>query len=174
MKNVQTVSRIIIGIALVALLLIGSARPPASLSPPSNFTDPGVAALNAEGKFLYNYGSFSEARTFFHSAARAADAAGDDRAAAMNRNNAGAAELVLMQYGEALKDFTEAQRRAEKAHQLQPLLFSFNNLASLYVQIGQADNAIRVVRDALDGPAGHIDEAVRARLLKENNRGCSW
>ncbi len=167
------ISYVVIGGALTALLLNAACQPSASLTLVPTFPDPGAAAANSEGQRLSALGRYVDARTFFISAARLADAAGDGRAAAMNHNNAGAVELVTMQYGEALKDFAEARRIAEASHQPVPLFYSLNNLASLYVQTGQAENALRVAREALSGPVSHTNELLHAKLLCQMSNALS-
>jgi CHAT domain-containing protein len=70
-----------------------------------------------------------------------------------------------MQFGQALNDFSVARRTAESARKMRPLIFTQNNLASLYIHMGQPEEAVRVAREALAGPAGHADAAMRGKLL---------
>ena len=46
-----------------------------------------------------------------------------------------------------------------------PLIYALNNLASLYLQMGQPDRALRIAQDALAGPAGHAHAGTRAKLF---------
>ena len=164
MRIRHTIS-VLSGFALSALLVNCSAERPAFVPLPAPLRDPGATALNAEGRRLYSNGRYLESRSFFLMAAQLADAAGDDSASAMNRNNVGTAEMVTGQFAEAMKDLNEARRLAQTSGQMRPLLFCMDNLANLYIQIGQPDNAVRVAREGLDGPAGHADAGERAMLL---------
>ena len=155
----------IIGATLIALLLQGSTRNAAN-SPALAVrgSDP-IARLNAEGKRLFAQARYFDARESFQAAAVLARDAGDAHRASMNWNNAGACSVATMQFGVAMKHFTLARRTAESSHQLVPLAYTLNNLASLYIHMGQPENALRIARGALDGPAGNADNSMRARLL---------
>jgi len=147
----------IIGSTLFALLLTGSSRTVAS--------SPQTALLNAQGVSLYSAASFQQARDLFHSAAALAQSLGDERSAAMNWNDAGACSVATMQFRQALDDFSLARRTAEAAGKMRPLIFTLNNIASLYLRMGEPAEAVRIARQALDGPAGHADPVMRAKLL---------
>ena len=155
----------VVASTLIALLLNGSSQHLAPLNLANTFSDPGIAALNIDGRRLLTLGRYLDARNSFFLASRIGDATGDRRASAMNRNNAGAMELLTLQYGEALRDFTEARRIAEAHGQVVPFLMSMNNLANLYIATGQPENALRVAREALDGPNGNSNQDYRAKLL---------
>lgn len=156
MPNLVTTGAII-GSTLFALLLTGSFRTVAS--------SPQTALLNDRGRKLFAAARFQEARHSFRSAARLAHSLGDERAAAMNWNNAGGCSVITMQFRQALDDFALAKRTAESARELRPLIYTLNNTASLYLRMGEPDEAVRIAREALDGPAGHADAAMRAKLF---------
>lgn len=147
----------IIGSTLFALLLTGSSRTVAS--------SPQTALLNAQGVSLYSAARFQQARDLFHCAAALAQSLGDERSAAMNWNDAGACSVATMQFRQALDDFSLARRTAEAAGKMRPLIFTLNNIASLYLRMGEPAEAVRIARQALDGPAGHADPVMRAKLL---------
>ena len=123
--------------------------------------------LFTQGQRLYASADYVAAHRAFLEAAAFAHQAGDESKAAFDWSNAGACSVQTMQFGPALKEFLHAQKVAQDAHQLRPLLFTLNSLASLYIQTGQYDNAVRTAREALNGPAGHADEDVRGRLVCE-------
>ena len=150
---------------LIALALQGSRQHSGPLNLTHTFPDPGITALNFDGQQLSTLGRYLDARNSFFWAARIGDAIGNHRASAINRNNAGAVELVTQQYSEALKNFTEARRIAEAHGQAIPFLMSMNNLANLYIATGQPENALRVAREALDGTSGNSSRDLRAKLL---------
>ena len=158
----------IIGSTLMALSLAGSYRNPASFS---KLTDPAVLAeatrLHALGKTAFTDGRYQDAIESFHAAALAAARAGSARDAAMNWSNAGFSAEAAMQYGPALHDLNLAKETAQASGEMVPLIYSLNNLASLYLQMGSPGDALRISSDALSGPAGHADAGTRARLLYE-------
>jgi CHAT domain-containing protein/tetratricopeptide (TPR) repeat protein len=158
----------LIGSVLIALLLTGSSKHSAtSLAPVPSLSDAGVFALNAEGKRLAASSRLADARALFLMAAAVADSAGDARAAAMNRNNAGFCEVATMQYAAAFRHLSEARDIAEKSGQMVPLIYTLNSIASLYVAIGDYESALSVARAALHGPAGRADAAMRALLMAQ-------
>ena len=156
----------IIGSTLMALSLAGSNRNPASFS---KLPDPVVLAeatrLHALGKVAFSDGRYQDARQAFLSAASTAMRAGSFRDAAMNWSNAGFSAEVAMQYGPALHDLNLARDTAQASGEMVPLIYALNNLASLYLQMGAPQDAIRIAGDALDGPAGHANAAMRAKLF---------
>jgi CHAT domain-containing protein/tetratricopeptide (TPR) repeat protein len=156
----------IIGSTLMALSLAGSYRNPASFS---KLPDPVILAeatrLHALGKVAFSDGRYQDARQTFLSAASAAMRAGSPRDAAMNWSNAGFSAEVAMQYGPALHDLSLARDTAQASGQMVPLIYALNNLASLYLQMGAPHDALRIAGDALDGPAGHANAAMRAKLF---------
>jgi CHAT domain-containing protein/tetratricopeptide (TPR) repeat protein len=155
-----------IGSTLLALLLSGSSRKAAI---PTILPDSHAAAemkrLYTEGARLYASGEYSRARQAFLQAADFAHQAGDESKAAFDWNNAGSCSIRTMQFGAALVQLKRARQIAEAAQQSRPLIFSLNSLATLYMQIGQFNQAILTAREALNGPAGHADADIRARLL---------
>ena len=153
----------IIGSTLIAILLTGLTRHAASSV--SKAESPEIGIRNKEGKRLFAAARYIEARDAFRSAAELADRTGCPRAAAMNLNNAGLCSLVSLQFQTALRDFGRARSIAESSNELRALIFTLNSLASLYIQMGQPENAVRVSREALSGPAGHADADNRAKLL---------
>ncbi|MDE3196849.1 MAG: CHAT domain-containing protein [Acidobacteriota bacterium] len=123
--------------------------------------------LNAEGRRFFANGDYSEAHASFLSAVSAANRIGDRRDSALNWNNAGSSSLHAMQYRTALSELTRARAIAEAAQEPRPLSFALNNLASLYLHIGERDQAIATARAALRDAAGSIDRGNRARLQCE-------
>ena len=85
----------------------------------------------------------------------------------MNWSNSGFSAEAAMQYGPALHDLNLARETAQASGEMVPLIYSLNNLASLYLQMGSPGDALRISSDALSGPAGHADAGTRARLLYE-------
>src|SRR5207244_1300151 len=60
---------------------------------------------------------------------------------------------------------TRARTTAETSGLMEPLLYSLNNLASLYLQLGSFETSLQISRDALSGPASHANAAMHAKLL---------
>jgi len=123
--------------------------------------------LYAEGARLFASAEYARARQAFLQAADFAHQAGDESKSAFDWNNAGSCSIRTMQFGAALEELKHAQHMAESAGLLRPLIFTLNNLASLYIHMGQFSQAILTAREALNGPAGHADADTRARLLCE-------
>ncbi|HVW86407.1 MAG TPA: CHAT domain-containing protein [Bryobacteraceae bacterium] len=152
---------------LIALLLTGSTGKPAA-TPSTDLHSTAadeVRRLNLRGKQLFRLASYGEAHDVFLSAAVLAEKANIPHDAAANWNNAGYCSEHRLQFRTALDELLKAQRIAEASREYGPLLFSLDNLASLYIQMGQPQNAARIARDALDGPAGHADPRARAGLI---------
>jgi CHAT domain-containing protein len=156
----------IIGSTLMALSLAGSYRNPAN---PLKLPNPAILAeatrLHALGKAAFTDGRYQDARESFRAAASAAIRAGSARDAAMNWSNAGFSAESAMQYGPALQDLNLARDTARASGEMVPLIYALNNLASLYLQMGSPRDALRISGDALDGPAGHANAGMRAKLL---------
>lgn len=158
----------IIGSTLMALSLAGSIRNTANqFKTPDPAFLAEVTRLHALGKTAFTDGRYEDAIESFHAAALAAARAGSARDAAMNWSNAGFSAEAAMQYAPALHDLQLAKETAQSSGEMVPLIYSLNNLASLYLQMGSPRDALRISRDALAGPAGHADAGTRARLLYE-------
>jgi CHAT domain-containing protein len=156
----------LIGSTLMALSLVGSYGSPAN---PSKHSDTvlraEVARLHELGKSAFSEGRYQDAREAFRAGAAGAARAGSPRDAAMNWSNAGFSSVAAMQYGAALQDLTRARETAETAREPIPLAYALNNLASLYLQMGAPDRALRIARDAMSGFAGHADAGMRGKLF---------
>ena len=155
----------IIGSTLIALLLSGSSRNPAS-SPTQAGTlfSAEVARFNKQGQSLFAEGHYRDARAAFMLAASRAQLAGMARETAVNWNNAGASSVAALQYKVALSDFARARQLAESSRQYAPLASTLNNLASLYLQMGEPEAALDIARSALDGPTADAVPGGRAKL----------
>jgi CHAT domain-containing protein/tetratricopeptide (TPR) repeat protein len=129
-----------------------------------------VHRLRELGKSAFAEGRYQDAHEAFASAANAATRIGSPYDAAMNWSNAGYSALAGMQYRPALENLLRARSIAEKSGEMKPLIFALNNLASLYLQMNQPANALRIAEDALSGPAGHADAAKRGQLLLQQAR----
>jgi CHAT domain-containing protein len=70
----------------------------------------------------------------------------------MNWNNAGAAALARLDFRGALPYFLKARQIAEASRLRVPFLFTMNNLASLYLEMGDPQAAMRVAKEALTAP----------------------
>ena len=141
----------IFGSALVAFSLCGSTwRPSRNIKPAST----AEIALYNEGHRLYIAGEYTLASQVFRSAALRAEIDGSPRQAAMNWNNAGVAALDRLDFRNALPNFLKAKWMAEAAGLRQPLAITLNNLAGLYLQMGDPEAAMRIARDGLSGALG--------------------
>jgi CHAT domain-containing protein len=158
----------LIGSTLIALLLSGSSRQSATApQSPDSYASAEMKRLYAEGARWFASADYPRAHEAFLQAAVFAHQAGDESKAAFDWTNAGSCSILTMQLGRALRELDHARQIAGAAHQLRPLIFTLNTLASLYIHMGQFENAIVVAHEALQGPAGHADEDTRARLLCE-------
>jgi tetratricopeptide (TPR) repeat protein len=141
----------IFGSALVAFLLCGSTWRPSSIIPKP--ASPAELALSSEGRRLYMAGQYSRASFVFRSAALRAERDGSPYQAAMDWNNAGGAALARLDFRAALPWFLKARQIAEASRLRAPLLVTMNNLASLYLEMGDPDATMRVAKEALSATA---------------------
>jgi CHAT domain-containing protein len=156
----------VLGSALTALSLTGSTRNPA-ISQPSLMSARAkdeIRRLNDEGRRKFAAGQYLEARDQFRATALIAERSGDASEAATNWSNAGGCSLVRQDFRTALGDFLKARQIAETSSSLVPLAFTLNNLASLYLQMGNPEAALQVATEALDGPAGTAKGSSRPKL----------
>jgi CHAT domain-containing protein len=92
---------------------------------------------------------------------------GFPRNAAMDWSNAGFSSVAAMEFKPALEDLTLGKTTAEKHGAMKPLIYAENDLASLYLQMGDPDHALQIAREGLGGPAGHADAGMRSTLLQQ-------
>ena len=156
----------VIGLALTALSLNGSTRNSAAWSIPKNrsVSAAELRAQNAAAKQEYDRGNYLGARALLLHAASLAQQSGDLPSVALNWNGAGASALARMDYRDALADFLNARQAAQTSRQFVMLAKTMNNLASLYLQMGNPTVAEAIAQDALSGRAGSADPTVRPKL----------
>jgi CHAT domain-containing protein len=138
----------IFGSALVAVLLCGSTWRPSAITT-ANPASPAELALFHEGRRLATAGEYSRATAVFRSAALRAEREGSPYYAAWSWNNAGGAALARLDFRAALPWFLKARQIAEASRQRLPYLVTMNNLASLYLEMGDPEAAMRVAKEAL-------------------------
>jgi CHAT domain-containing protein/Tfp pilus assembly protein PilF len=156
---------VLIGLTLTALSLTGSIQYSAiSPSPKEAPLSDEVRALNEKGRALSSAGNFSEARHFFVSAATEAAKLSDSRSAAMNWSNAGACDLAAFNFRGALESFIRARQIAEVAREPGPLANTLNNLATLYLQMGNPAAALQMANEALAIPVALPTAGLRPKL----------
>lgn len=153
------------GSTLAALSLTGSTQIPANTL---KIIKPFAAAQIARSRNLalqqYDSGNFLEARAVFIATAALAEKAGSNEMAANSLSNAGAAALARFSYRDALGDFGRAGQAARAAHLYGVLATISNNLASLYLRLGDHELAIQVATQALAGPLGTSARTVTSGL----------
>lgn len=142
----------ILGSALVAFSLCGSTWRPSRNTKPASAAE---IALYNEGRRLYVAGEYTRASRVFRSAALRAELDGSPRQAAMNWNNAGGAALARLDFRDALPDFLKAKLTAEASRLRQPLAITLNNLAGLYLQMGDPEATMRIANEGLSGAFGN-------------------
>jgi CHAT domain-containing protein/tetratricopeptide (TPR) repeat protein len=135
-----------IGSALVAFSLCGSTWHSGIIAEPAS---PAELSLFNDGTRLYAKGEYTHASQAFRAAALRAEADRSPHYAAMNWNNAGAAALSRMDFREALPYFLKARQIAETSHLRVPLQMTLNNLANLYLEMGDSQAALRVASEGL-------------------------
>ncbi len=155
-----------IGLALTALSLNGSTQNSAASSIP-HINSAGAAlirAQNAVARQEYDRGNYRQARALLLHSASLAQKSGDLRSVALSLNGAGASALARLDYRDALADFLNARAAAQASQQFVPLAMTMNNLASLYLQMGNPVAAASIAKEALAGPAVRADPAIRSKL----------
>jgi tetratricopeptide (TPR) repeat protein len=153
-------------LALTALSLNGSTQNSASSSIPNirSSSAAQIRAQTAEGKQEYDRGNYRKARELLLKAASFAQQSGDLRSVALDWNGAGASALARLDYRDALADFLNARQSAQTSRQFVTLAKTMNNLASLYLQMGNPVAAAAIAKEALAGPAGSADPTIRPKL----------
>ena len=156
----------VIGLTLTALSLAGSTEKLAtsSISIAHSPLAEEIRRGNAAGKKRYSAGKYLAARALFLAVASRANQSGDMRSAAMYWNNAGASAVARLDYRDAQLDFLKARKAAQTSREFVPLAVTMNNLASLYLQMGNPEAAIHIAREALAGPVGSSDRTIHPKL----------
>jgi len=113
---------------------------------------------------LYESGEYTRASLEFRSAALRAERDGSPHQAAMNWSNAGGAALARLDFRDALPDFRKARRIAAVSGHHQPYLVAMNNLAGLYLQMGDPGAAMRVAKEGLSGSIETDDIGASSKL----------
>jgi CHAT domain-containing protein len=160
----------ILGAALVAFSLCGSTWRPAKNNN-SNSASRAEGALFDEGFRLYRAGEYTRASEVFRSVASLAERDGLPYQAATNWNNAGGAELARLDFRDALPDFLKARRTADAAGLHRPLMIAMNNLAALYLQMGDPDATLRVAKEGLSNTGGHSGGNAAANGIDDPSSG---
>ena len=163
------------GSALTALSLTGSSQTSAtlhsSLSPASSRY---ISARLELGGKQYSSGDYLAARETFLKTADYAAGVGSAEMAATNLSNAGGAALARFDYRNALIDLRHARDKARLLKQPQTFALVSNNLASLYLRIGDHELAMQTAREALVlNPTGSTASRLRyqvANALGESGR----
>jgi len=104
---------------------------------------------------LYAAGEYTQARLVFRSTALRAERDGSPSQAAMNWNNAGGAALARLDFRDALPDFLKAKQIAEASRLRVPLMVTMNNLAGLYLEMGDPEAAMRAAEEGLASSIGN-------------------
>jgi len=152
-----------IGLALSALLLTGSSRVSAITS--NSQLPPDVAQLRDKGVKLAAQGRYYDARAALLSASSRAMALGLSRPAAMNLVSAGGCLYLALNFRDAENDFERARDLARSTGEMAALAAAENNLANLYLHIGERTKALEVARQALAGREGNADASIHGKLL---------
>ncbi len=161
--NPLTVSAII-GSTLMALLLTGSPRIAATSANSAPAIPKELIALKNEAMVSFLAGRYGDARTVFLRAAGRAEQTGVPGEAARDWNSAGACSILTAQFRTAFDEFARARKLAESAHDGKALAATLNNVASLYVQIGQYEQAMRVAKEGLARNAVDFEPEAHSKL----------
>jgi CHAT domain-containing protein/tetratricopeptide (TPR) repeat protein len=151
----------VIGLTLTALSLNGSPQTSATLST-GNVNS--VAAVELRARKAAAQGNYRESRALFLDAASLAQKSGDPGSVASSRNGAGIEALSRLDYRDALADFLEARQAAQTSRQFAQLAKIMNNLANLYLHMGNPAAAEAIAKRALDSQAGSADPTIRPQL----------
>ncbi len=149
-----------IGLTLSALLLTGSLRAPASSTSP---VAPEVKTLNDEGLKLLAQWRYYDARRAFLKAEARAEQLG--RPHPMSLVGAGACLYMSLNFRGAEKDFEQARQLARASGDLVALAAAENNLANLYLHMGEREKALQVASAAAAAPEGRVNPETHGKLL---------
>lgn len=151
----------VLGFSLIAFSLCGSTWRSTNQTKSASATE---TALHSDGRRLYAAGEYTRASQAFRSAALESERNGSPDHAAMNWNNAGGAELARQDFRDALPDFLKSRQIAERFALYRPLNITLNNLAGLYLQMGDPEAAMRVAKEGLAGSGGQENPDTASRL----------
>jgi tetratricopeptide (TPR) repeat protein len=151
---------ILVGVPLAYYSRVIGYRAP--VGPPVH--EAAVRRMAAPAMDLYRMGMFVEARVIFQATALEAEQRGLKREGPVYWNSVALCSTALFQYGAAVENYLKAIRMADAAAQPVPALIAANNLAIVYIQIGQFENAARIARHALASPNLDLVPQARATL----------
>jgi CHAT domain-containing protein/tetratricopeptide (TPR) repeat protein len=153
----------LIGLTLSALLLTGSMRVAGNSK--NSILPRELTELRTRGLRLYSAGSYLAASAVFRRASDRARQLGLSGPAAKNLSSAGVCLYVSLNFDGAKKDFEKARDMARSSGEMDALAAAQNNLANLYLHMGERDKALQVAVQALSGREGHADPAIHGTLL---------
>lgn len=125
---------------------------------PSAFSGPGlqnpttIEALKKENDriihSLYGSGHYAEAHDAFLRLAESAEQLGVTRQAVESLNNAGVSSMLRLRFQDALGELMRTRDIAERSGQGEIAAKASNNIASLHIQMGNFDAALRIATEA--------------------------
>lgn len=114
---------------------------------------------------LFGAGRYGDAHDVFIELAQREEKLGFAGEAARNWNSGGGCELYITRFRDALEAFSRARQIAEAAHETKVLAWTLNNMASLYLQTGRPELALRTAREGLAIPISKSDIEGNSKLL---------
>jgi tetratricopeptide (TPR) repeat protein len=157
------INGVVIGLTLTALMLTSSSRVAATSSTAK--LPPELTALRDQGRKLYDAGRYYDARAVFLHGSERARQLGLPGPAASNLASAGTCLYVSRNFRGALKDYELARKLAQESGSLTALAAAENNMASLYLHMGEYLKALQVSTDALTHPEGRAEPAIHGKLI---------
>jgi len=125
---------------------------------------PELLELRRQGNILYGAGDYLKAVETYESGYREATRRGDTGSALRFLNNLGSADYQLLRYRDATKAYLKARDLAISQLDRENLAAIYNNLSSLYEQMGEIDAANEYVERGLELPAA-VTAKFRSRLF---------
>ncbi len=152
----------VIGLSLTALLLTGSSR--VATHPTNPALPPALVQVYKRSKQLQAQSRYFDARASFLRASQLAQKLGFAKEAAQDMAEAGICQYATMNFRGAQKDFELGLALAQSSSEAAMAKRAQNNLATLYLHIGQPGKALQLASEALSSRTA-IQPDVHGKLL---------
>src|SRR5258708_3556521 len=139
---------------LLAILVLAAVLPNAgSTGPkprPQDLERPELFEMRQSGNVSFRAGQYLQAIRIYERGYETASRRGESRSALRFLNNLGGAQYKIFRYRDAIKAYLEARDLATSQRDFETLAAIYNNLSSLYDQMGEMDAAAEMAERGLE------------------------